>query len=835
MLNLSSKRRVPLRSLSLIVAFSCAPSLSVWAASDAIQFNTDVLDVADRNNVDLSKFARAGYIMPGTYNMIIHVNRSQLDDTPVTFRVPENDPDGSEPCLTQAIVSRLGLKDSVPAGLRWRNGGECLVTASLDGMETRADLGASALYISIPQAWLEYTAENWDPPSRWDDGLPGVMLDYNVNAQAQQSRRSADTYTLSGSGTGGVNLGSWRFRADWQSHLNRTAGANSESGFDWSRYYAYRALPALQSTLTLGEDYLNSDLFDSLRFTGGTLRSDDNMLPPNLRGYAPEITGVAKTNAKVTVTQQERVLYETQVAAGPFRIQDLSDAVSGELNVRVEEQDGSVQTFSVNTASIPYLTRPGQVRYKLSAGQPSDWRHRASGPVFGTGEFSWGINSGWSLYGGGVTAEDYSSLALGSGRDLMAFGALSFDITQSHARTPDRGTLSGRSYRVSYSKNFDQYDSQVTFAGYRFSQKDYLSLSEYMSAREGSDPTGKNKEMYTITLNKHFRDWRLSAYINYDHKTYWDRPDNDRYSLMLSRYFDLGDFRNLSLSAQVYRTQYYTARDDGMFLTLSMPWGNRGTVGYNAASSGGDMTQSASYYDRLSDHESYQIKAGVNRSRGTLSGYYTREDDITRTSLSGAYQADSYTSLGMATQGGMTLTPEGGALHRSGGSGGTRMLIDTHGVAGVPVRGGGSAVRTSRFGKAVLTDIGSYYRTRASIDLTQLGDTAEATNSVVQATLTQGAIGYRSFSVIDGAKAMAVIRLADGSVPPFGARILNASGQETGIVADAGNVYLSGIRAGTTMTVSWSDGGQCVISLPAILPQGITDSLLLPCRPAAAQ
>ncbi|MDQ9577961.1 fimbria/pilus outer membrane usher protein, partial [Serratia marcescens] len=76
--------------------------------------------------------------------------------------------------------------------------------------------------------------------------------------------------------------------------------------------------PALRSRLTMGEDYLNSDIFDSLRFTGVSLRSDDSMLPPNLRGYAPEVTGVAKTNAKVVVSQQGRVLYETQVAAGPF-------------------------------------------------------------------------------------------------------------------------------------------------------------------------------------------------------------------------------------------------------------------------------------------------------------------------------------------------------------------------------------------------------------------------------------------------------------------------------------------------------------------------------------
>ncbi|MBU7321243.1 fimbria/pilus outer membrane usher protein, partial [Paenibacillus sp. SM 69] len=104
-------------------------------------------------------------------------------------------------------------------------------------------------------------------------------------------------------------------------------------------YYAFRALPQWGARLALGEDSLQSNLFDSFRFTGFSLVSDDNMLPPNLRGYAPEVTGIAKTNAKVTISQQGRVLYEAQVAAGPFRIQDLSDSVMGKLDVKVEEQD----------------------------------------------------------------------------------------------------------------------------------------------------------------------------------------------------------------------------------------------------------------------------------------------------------------------------------------------------------------------------------------------------------------------------------------------------------------------------------------------------------------
>ncbi|MBO0236689.1 fimbria/pilus outer membrane usher protein, partial [Vibrio parahaemolyticus] len=90
-----------------------------------------------------------------------------------------------------------------------------------------------------------------------------------------------------------------------------------------------------------------SNIFASFRFIGASVRSELNMLPPNLRGYAPEVTGIAKTNATVIVSQQGRVLYETQVAPGPFRIQDLSDAVSGKLDITVKEQDGTTQEFQI--------------------------------------------------------------------------------------------------------------------------------------------------------------------------------------------------------------------------------------------------------------------------------------------------------------------------------------------------------------------------------------------------------------------------------------------------------------------------------------------------------
>lgn len=82
----------------------------------------------------------------------------------------------------------------------------------MKGMEIRGDLPTTSLYLSIPQAYLEYTDENWDPPSRWDEGVAGLLLDYNLNASSQhQQSEGSNTQALSGNGTAGGNLGSWRF------------------------------------------------------------------------------------------------------------------------------------------------------------------------------------------------------------------------------------------------------------------------------------------------------------------------------------------------------------------------------------------------------------------------------------------------------------------------------------------------------------------------------------------------------------------------------------------------------------------------------------------------
>ena len=821
--------------LTCCIFLALRPCVSL-ATDGTVDFNTDVLDVKDRSNIDLNRFSRAGYIMPGEYSLSVRVNDSSLQDENIAFVSPENNPDGSEACLPPSLVSRFGFKDEITRHLTWSHQGQCLDISgeAVRGMTVQGDIATSSLNVTIPQAYLEYTSATWDPPSRWDDGVPGVLSDYNLNLMTMQGLGgNASSSSLSGNGTVGMNAGPWRLRADWQASRSAYGGTRSRQQWQWNRYYLYRAIRSLRARLVAGEDYLDSDLFDSPRFAGIRLISDDSQLPPNLRGYAPEISGVARTHAKVTISQQGRVIYESQVAPGPFRIQSLSDTTSGTLNVTIAEQDGTVRHFEVNTASVPYLSRPGMVRYKLAAGRPDDLRHRVNGPLFATGEFSWGINNGWSLYGGSLTGSDYQAVSGGVGRDLLAFGALAADVSTARADLHGLGSTTGNSWKLSYSKTFDSLDSQVTFAGYRFSQRTYMSLSEYLDALEQGVRSGGNKQMYTVTLNKTFRSIGLSSNLNISRQTYWNgAAPNIHYMLSLSKYFDIGTFKNVSISLNAFRNQYHNTWDRGGYLSVSLPVGDADTLSYSGNVQNGDLQQTASYFATLDEHNSYQVSAGGGLGGASGSASFTHEGDSAELDASAGWQDGRYLSGGLTLRGGMTATTHGAARHRIGKAGGTRLMLGTDGVSGVPVHGYGSSTDTNFMGVAVISDVSSYYHNEASIDMDHLPDNVTAARSVTAVTLTEGAIGYRHFDVLSGRQSMVVIGLKDGQTAPFGATVKNARGQQTGLVGDGGNTWLTGMKPSERMDVEWDGKTQCSFTLP---PKLDVPALLLPCEHISLQ
>ncbi|EMH4163955.1 fimbria/pilus outer membrane usher protein [Pluralibacter gergoviae] len=814
--------------LAILISLACAAFNA--AADDLVEFNTDVLDAADRGNVDLQRFSDGNFVAPGSYLLDVHVNGQPLPQQQIVYVADPHDAHKTRLCLTPQQVSLLALKKEALAQVQTLSPG-CLDVSPLSGV--MVNNAAGTLDLTIPQAWMTYSDPDWTPPERWDNGVAGAILDYNVSGQATHYLREGGHYqTLSGYGQAGLNAGAWRFRGQYQ--MNYASGGE-QTRFDWDQFYAYRPLPMQAAKLTLGEIYLDSQVFDSVRFTGINLASDERMLPPNLQGYAPEVHGIAKSNAKVTISQQGRVIYQTTVPAGPFNIQDLQSSVRGQLDVRVEEQDGSVHTFQVSTADIPYLTRPGYVRYNNAFGRPSRYSHTIEGPAFYSGDFSWGISNTWSLYGGAFLAGDrYTAGSLGLGRDLSWLGAVSADVTQSSSQVKNESRQQGRSFKLSYAKTFDKYHSTISFAGYRFSQRKFRSFSQYLEDRYDDDESsGREREMYTVTANKTFfaEDPHLATtlYLTYTHQNYWDQVSQDRYGLSLGHSFSFAGINGVSTNLSAYRSEYRGRNDDSISLSVSVPWGDGRSMDYQLQNNGDRTSQMVSYADSRDRNNSWRVRGGASEEgRAAFDGYYKHRSALAEMESSVNWQQSRFMSLGGTVRGGFTATRYGAALHNSQASMNTaRVMVDTDGVPGVPLNG--QIAHSNRFGIAVVPDIVSYHSVDTRIDVDAMDENIAATQAIATSTLTEGAIGYQHFSVAKGGKMMARMRLPNGDVPPFGADVVNHNGVNVGMVMDDGEAWLEGIKADERLSLSWGGRAQCRVRAPNTINS--QSSVLLPCLP----
>lgn len=136
---------------------------------------------------------------------------------------------------------------------------------------------------------------------------------------------------------------------------------------------------------------------------------------------------------------------------------------------------------------------------------------------------------------------------------------------------------------------------------------------------------------------------------------------------------------------------------------------------------------------------------------------------------------------------------------------------------------------SNAFGIAVIPGVPNYFRTSAEIDVNRLPDDVETSGSpIAELALTEGAIGFRRFDVLKGAKVVAILSQEDGRHPPFGATVHNAKERELGMVSDGGLAWLTGVNPDEHLTVHWGGSARCEVVLPRVIP---AQQLLLPCKP----
>ncbi|ENA1754974.1 fimbrial biogenesis outer membrane usher protein [Yersinia ruckeri] len=784
--------------------------------ASGVEFNTEFLNIGVQDQVDLSQFSAPDRLAPGNYLVDVVVNNNDYKQQEINFVEREKQ---TQPCLPRSLINTLGLKSEYILELPDHS---CLMPDDLPGITARYYKNNGQLKITVPQSLLQYYDKNYTPPERWEHGINGLMLDYRMVVNSRQNKHESQVNSLSAFGTTGANFGAWRLRSDYQ--FSNYSNKEGDQSFDFNNTHAFRPLPSIKSQLTLGQTYLSSDIFDTLSYNGIKLASDERMLPPSLRGYAPRINGIAKTNAKVTVSQQGRTIYLATVPPGPFSIQDLSSAVQGELVVTVEEEDGSNSQFSVNTASVPFLTREGQIRYNTAMGKPINASNHAQNPFFTMAELSYGLTSTWSAYGGTILADHYHSIAAGIGKDLYQFGAVSFDVTQARAILENEQFL-GHSYRFNYAKRFDSLDADIRFFGYRFSDKKFISLNEFTNTSNGVIQRD-NKQRYSVVTAKQFD--HFSTYLSYTHDTYWNTKASERFDLSASTLFDFIQFNNVSLNLSLSYNKDQDRNDLVSYLGISIPLEGKTRISYNQQTSRDRLDQTVSFRKNRGKDDYYQLIVGRQQNNALLSGFYQHQSPLYQLGLSGSYVSDSYRAVTANLSGSMVGTLKGSALHASGSAGNTRLLVDTHGVPNVTFNNGKNY--TNAFGYAVIDGPPPYENFEARVDMNNLPIDAEAHAPIRSLVLTEGAIGYLPFEMNQGSKLLLLLKDSRGKPIPFGAEVTsNRTGKASAIVGEDGLTYLIGVQPDSQLTVRWATQ-TCTLALPQVLPETVTTPQSVMCR-----
>lgn len=701
--------------------------LAAGSHARATEFNASFLSIDGRNDVDLSQFAQADYTLPGTYLLDVQVNDVFFGLQPIEF-VAHDDGQGARACVAPELVAQFGLKKSLVENLPRTMGGRCADLASLDGVTIRYQKGEGRLKITIAQAALEFADASYLPPERWSDGVDGAMLDYRVFANANHAfgRGAQQNNAVQAYGTIGANWGAWRFRGDYQAQTRAGGAVYAERAFRFNQLYAYRALPSIRSTLSFGEIYVDSDIFSTFSMSGVAMKSDDRMLPPSMRGYAPLVTGVARTNAIVKVMQDSRVLYMTKVSPGAFALSNLNTSVQGTLDVVVEEEDGTVQRFQVATASVPFLAREGQLRYKTAIGQPRTFGGAGITPWFGFAEAAYGLPFDVTVYGGLIAASGYTSVAFGVGRDFGRFGALSADVTHARATLWWNGrTKRGNSYRINYSKHVDALDADVRFFGYRFSERDYTNFQQF-----SGDPTASGlangKQRYSAMLSKRFGD--TSTYFSYDQTTYWARPSDRRIGVTLTRAFSLGALKSVNLGFSAFRTQGAGGGGNQVSLTATLPLGERQTLTSSVSAGEGGTSVNAGYLYDGANGRTYQLYGGTTDGRASANASLRQRTPSYQLTAQASTVANAYASASLEVDGSFVATRYGVTAHANGNAGDTRLLVSTDGVPGVPLSG--SYARTNARGYAVIDGVSPYNVYDATVSVEKLGLDTDVTNPI---------------------------------------------------------------------------------------------------------
>ena len=808
------------------------------------------------NGVDLSRFNLGNPVLPGSYRADVYLNSQWLGRRTIKLVPNPNQPNGpAVACIDKPLFDMLAVD---PAKIT-QQGMQDLTTSLTDKVNipcwpiehlvedssSQYDPSEQILNLSIAQANLKRQARGYVPPEMWTQGVTAGILGYQFNDFYTRNTGNGPDSSSNSFYLGinaGLNAGPWHLR-EIGSYMGGNGGQKTQ--FQQSQAYIGRDFAEIKSQLLLGDVYSDGQLLNSFAVRGVSLASDERMYPDSERGFAPAIHGVALSNAKVQIRQNNIVIYDTVVPPGPFDITDLyPTGFGGDLVVSVTESDGSVRTFNVPFSATPMALREGRLRYSLIGGKLRNI------PVGGdkyaaAGNVQYGFSNTWTFNGALLAASNYYSGLLGTAVNTD-FGSVVANLTLAQFNSPQNGNKNGASVNAAWSKLFTGTNTNLSMAAYRYSSANYYTLQDAMTALgqlennnnlSGSFyPLQRQRQQALMSISQNFGKYgtlNLSANTT----NYW-RDQSLAFNLGTQTGYSVSyGFNTHGIGISALATRTYSSVPGmpvvntigiGANIPLSLTERNFSVLsGQYSHSSQTGNTEQANWNGTFGDLNEYGVGLSQSHTSGANGG-----GSSNTTNVNGSYRAPlALLSASAGTGSGSTqasVSASGGVIVHEGGVTLTPMMGDTMALVhvedgeGIKIANSPSAPVDSN-GYTVVPYLSPYQQNSVSLDLSNVGLQTSVENAYEQVAPHAGAVALLNFTKAKGISVFIEVKMADGKPAPFGATVLNEVGEQVGSVGQFGRIEARVMASSGRLAILWGDSAEQTCLLNYVLPKDEKD------------
>ena len=766
---------------------------------------------------DLAYITAGNTVSPGDYSLSLYVGEKSIRNVTINFKNSEIT-GKVEACFTKEIIDFIPFNEIAKKELNfsYKEPNECIdIKKYIKDFSYEVELSKLIINLSIPQIYLDSVMSTLAEEKDWDDGIPFFLINYNFNGSYSKNKNTDDYSSYYLNLNNKLNLGAWRFNSNVYFNENKT-GSTSNKNIETNNIYLSRDINSIKSNLIFGQNTLGSSLFDSNPYIGVTLATSTEMLPDSDRGYSPSIKGIADSKSKLTIKQNNNIIYQTYINPGPYDINNLNSVgTSGDYEVELTTSDGIVKKYIVPYASLPNLLRTGKFNYSITAGKLD--LNVAKNKNFIQSVISIGVPLlELTIFSGTQLSTDYKSAALGIGKDLGLFGALSVDATHAKAEINNK-IQSGESYRILYSKSFSNIGTNVQLTGYRYSTSDYYSLSEanYRNNLINNDSNylyqGRRKDSFQINISQNLNDYG-QVYIWGNLNSYWGRKEKTK-NIQIGWNKTIKQLNNVIVSASYNKNNSRGINDDALYLSLSLPISNginnsamylSNSTNYNNSSYNNLTSLSGNLLDDRLGYNIYQVvnKNSINNSTNLNVNYKSNFINLN----AGTNYTSNSKQVDYGVSGGVLFHQDGIVLAREAYD--TAILVEAKGAAGTKLNKAGENVTINNSGYALIPYATPYHYNDVELDPSTFGNNYDVENKILKTAPTRGAISKVIFDVKKGYNFLVKIK-HKGEPIKFGSLINNNEDNSVFIANDDGTVYLTGVKDKSIYSVNWGDGITC--------------------------